>query len=91
MVNLSMSRQKLVEQLKLLQAIRSPLVEAAFLAVPRHLFVPDNKIALAYENQPIFIEKPNGEGIISSASMPSVVALMLELLQLSPGHSPAKK
>ena len=81
-----MSRQKLIEQLKLIQAIRSPIVEAAFQTVPRHLFVPNTEISLAYQNQPIFIEEPNGESLISSASMPSIVAYMLELLQLSPGQ-----
>ena len=66
MVNLSMLRHKLVEQLKLIQAIRSPLVEAAFETIPRHLFVPNTEISLAYQNQVILIEEPNTEGLTSS-------------------------
>jgi protein-L-isoaspartate(D-aspartate) O-methyltransferase len=39
--DVSALRQKLVEELKTTGVISNPLVEAAFSAVPRHLFVPE--------------------------------------------------
>ncbi len=50
-----------------------PLIEA-FLSVPRHMFVPEEKKNVAYEDRPILI----GEG--QTISQPYVVALMLDLV-----------
>ena len=56
----------------------SPAVEAAFRAVPRHEFVPAGERAAAYANIPL----PIGDG--QTISQPFIVALMTELLDLSP-------
>lgn len=56
----------------------SPAVEAAFRAVARHEFVPDSERGAAYANIPL----PIGEG--QTISQPFIVALMTELLDLSP-------
>jgi protein-L-isoaspartate(D-aspartate) O-methyltransferase len=60
------------------RGISDPRVLDAMLRVPRHEFVPENHRAEAYEDHPL----PIGDG--QTISQPYVVALMLELLQLSP-------
>jgi len=56
-------------------------VRAAFLAVPRHLFVPAQFAALAYQNSPLPI------GFDKTISQPFMAALMTELLDLDEGDS----
>ena len=48
--------------------------------VPRHAFVSDQDLALAYANRPLSI----GHG--QTISQPYIVALMTVLLELEPGH-----
>ena len=65
--------------------IRSPAVEAAFRAVPRHLFVPHVPHEAAYQDQSIPTKRLDG-GVVSSSSQPAIMAVMLEQLGLEPGH-----
>jgi protein-L-isoaspartate(D-aspartate) O-methyltransferase len=51
----------------------------ALLEVPRHLFVPQQLAALAYQDTPLPI------GFDKTLSQPFIGALMLELLDISPG------
>lgn len=53
-------------------------VRQALLTVPRHAFVPDALQDAAYDNGPL----PIGEG--QTISQPYIVAIMTELLQLTP-------
>lgn len=78
-------RQTLVDRLVGDGLIRSPLVEAAFRAVARHLFVPDIPIEEAYRDQAVAIKHIEGRAV-SSASQPAMIAIMLEQLQLERGH-----
>ncbi len=55
-------------------------VTAAMAEVPRHLFVPKRYEARAYDNRPL----PIGHG--QTISQPYIVALMTDLLELSPGR-----
>ncbi|MBV9313420.1 MAG: methyltransferase, FxLD system [Pseudonocardia sp.] len=66
--------------------IRSPAVERAFRAVPRHLFLPGIPIERAYHDEAIAIKWQDGVAV-SSASQPSMMAIMLEQLALRRGHS----
>jgi len=59
----------------------SPEVDAALLAVPRHLFVPDELQLYAYENRAL----PIGRG--QTISQPTIVAMMTDLLELAPGDT----
>jgi protein-L-isoaspartate(D-aspartate) O-methyltransferase len=77
--------QALVETLKSEGHIRTPLVEAAFRAVPRHLFLPGVPTAQAYQDEAIITKRENGIAV-SSASQPAIMAIMLEQLTLEPGH-----
>ena len=54
-------------------------VRAAFLTVPRHLFVPQQFAALAYQDTPLPI------GFDKTISQPFIAALMIHLLSISPG------
>ena len=73
-------RRALVEELSA-ERYEAPLgldrrVREALLRVPRHLYVPPDQQAYAYENRPL----PIGHG--QTISQPYIVALMTDLLQL---------
>jgi protein-L-isoaspartate(D-aspartate) O-methyltransferase len=53
----------------------------ALLEVPRHLFVPPQLAAVAYQDTPLPI------GFDKTLSQPFIAALMLDLLDLEPGQS----
>src|SRR5882724_5486560 len=65
--------------------IHSPAVRRAFRAVPRHLFLPDLPVAQAYQDEAVATKWVDGVAV-SSASQPSMMAIMLEQLELRPGH-----
>jgi protein-L-isoaspartate(D-aspartate) O-methyltransferase len=60
-------------------ALEGPL-RRALMDVPRHLFVPSQLAAVAYQDTPLPI------GFDKTLSQPFIGALMLDLLALSPGH-----
>jgi protein-L-isoaspartate(D-aspartate) O-methyltransferase len=78
-------RAAMVSRLVACARIRSDAVEQAFRAVPRHLFLPGLKPAQAYRDHAVATKWLDGEAI-SSASQPSMMAIMLEQLDLRPGH-----
>lgn len=65
--------------------ITTPAVEAAFRAVPRHLFLPDLPLDQVYRDQAIPTKYENGMAI-SSSSQPAIMAIMLEQLAAAPGQ-----
>ncbi|MCE7080131.1 methyltransferase, FxLD system [Streptomyces sp. ST2-7A] len=79
-------REKLIAALHDLDAIRTPQVEAAIRAVPRHLFLPEVSLARAYEPEDAVITKRDGQGMpISSVSAARIQAFMLEQADIRPG------
>ncbi len=72
-------RHEMVERQIKERGIKDRRVLAALAEVPRHLFVPDNLRGRAYEDSAL----PIGSG--QTISQPYIVALMTELLELSPG------
>src|SRR4029434_2947600 len=74
----------LVDALLRRGAITDPRVEAAFRAIPRHLFLPDAPLAEVYRHQAITTKSRDGEAI-SSSSQPEIMATMLDQLRLAPG------
>ncbi|MEJ2731916.1 MAG: protein-L-isoaspartate(D-aspartate) O-methyltransferase [Deltaproteobacteria bacterium] len=62
------------------RGISDPNVLAAMRSVPRHCFVPENLLSVAYTDRPL----PIGEG--QTISQPYVVALMTEILQPAKNH-----
>ena len=77
--------QALIDQLKQIDCLHTPSVEAAFRAVPRHLFLPDVPLDQVYSNESIPTKQRQGLPI-SSSSQPAIMAIMLEQLGLEPGH-----
>lgn len=75
----TVARQELVAYAVQVQGLQNQDVIAALGAVPRHEFVPEDYIDLAYEDMPL----PIGYG--QTISQPSLVAWMTELLELEPG------
>ncbi len=73
-------REKMVKLLRE-YGIRDRRVLDAFLAIPRHLFIPENDHERSYRDQAL----PIGCG--QTISQPYVVALMLELLELKPNFN----
>jgi protein-L-isoaspartate(D-aspartate) O-methyltransferase len=59
-------------------------VEEAFRAVPRHLFLPDLALTDAYADEAVAVQRVDGVAT-SSASQPSMMAIMLEQLDVRPG------
>ena len=77
--------QALIDTLKIDGYIRSPRVEAAFRAVPRHLFLPGVALDMVYSDTHIVTKERDGQSV-SSSSQPAIMAIMLELLDLQPGQ-----
>jgi protein-L-isoaspartate(D-aspartate) O-methyltransferase len=57
---------------------RDPRVVEAFRRIPRHLFVPESERVQAYEDRPL----PIGE--MQTISQPSMIAVMLDVLECTP-------
>src|SRR2546421_4952502 len=82
---LEILHQAFVDQLKSRGNLSDPSIEAAFRAVPRHLFLPGVAPEKVYYDDAIVTKYADGMAV-SSSSQPSLMAIMLEQLQLEPGH-----
>jgi protein-L-isoaspartate(D-aspartate) O-methyltransferase len=78
-------RQQLVDLLKQSECLSASAVEAAFRAVPRHLFLPGIPLDKVYADEAIPTKYQDGLPI-SSSSQPAVMATMLEQLDVQAGH-----
>src|SRR5260221_1635385 len=80
------ARARLVDELRDSGRLTSRAVEAAFRAVPRHVFLPEMAATEAYQDE-AFVIKTGDDGMpVSSSSQPAIMAIMLEQLGLAPGH-----
>jgi protein-L-isoaspartate(D-aspartate) O-methyltransferase len=79
-------RKEMVDRLIEAGTIKTPSVEKAMGQIPRHLFVPQINAQAAYLDQAVMVKRAKDGSPISSASQPTIVAIMLEQLQVSPGH-----
>ena len=70
-------RRRMMEEQIRSRGVKSRTVISAMLKIERHLFVPENLRAKAYEDYPLPI------GMDQTISQPYIVALMTELLDLS--------
>ncbi|MBX5497274.1 MAG: protein-L-isoaspartate(D-aspartate) O-methyltransferase [Bryobacteraceae bacterium] len=73
-------RMKMVREQIEVRGVRSPQVLQAMRTTPRHRFVPEKQMQLAYADQPL----PIGFG--QTISQPYIVALMTELLNVDRSH-----
>jgi protein-L-isoaspartate O-methyltransferase len=76
--------QALVDQLIAAGTLRTPSVEAAFRAVPPHLFLPAVSLEEVYRVQAIVTKRAAGISV-SSSSQPAIMTVMLEQLDVQPG------
>lgn len=74
------ARNRMVDRLQTTRRITRPETAAAMRAVPRHAFVPGDKVGVAYADRPL------GIGVGQTISAPHMVGMMTDLLELSPGH-----
>ena len=81
----SAPHQALVDKMKQMGFIRTPSVEAAFRAVPRHIFLPNVPVKKAYQDDAIVTKRLDNGQPISSSSQPTLMAIMLEQLDLKVG------
>jgi protein-L-isoaspartate(D-aspartate) O-methyltransferase len=79
--------QNLVDTLKKKGDLIDSTLEEAFLAVPRHIFLPDVPLEKVYEDEAIAIKRETDGTVLSSSSQPSMMALMLRQLKLRPGDN----
>jgi protein-L-isoaspartate(D-aspartate) O-methyltransferase len=80
------ARLQMVGRLKRAGVVVNPAVEAAMLQVPRHRFVPHLDGCAAYRDEAVMVKHARNGAPISSLSQPTIVATMLERLQVTPGH-----
>ncbi len=73
------ARRRMVERDIASRGVTKPSVLEAMRQVPRHRFVPDALVAMAYDDRPLPI------GLGQTISQPYIVALMVELAEISPG------
>lgn len=78
-------RRALVAGLREQDVIRTDPVDAAFRAVPRHLFVPGVSPTLAYADTVVPTKVDEAGQAVSALSQPTIVAVMLEQLDVRPG------
>ncbi len=72
-------REDLIQRLIRWGYLKKPNIIEAFRKVPRHEFIPSSARSYAYSDQPLSI----GRG--QTISAPSMIAIMMESLGLSPG------
>ncbi|ABB38874.1 protein-L-isoaspartate O-methyltransferase [Oleidesulfovibrio alaskensis G20] len=79
MIDKRRSRERMVREQLTARGITDPAVLAAMRKIPRHLFVQEALQAQAYEDHPL----PIGYG--QTISQPFIVALMSQILRVTPG------
>jgi protein-L-isoaspartate(D-aspartate) O-methyltransferase len=79
------ARARLVDGLRDSGRLSGSAVEEAFRTVPRHLFLPGVPLGRAYSDEAVAVQAVDGV-TTSSASQPSMMAIMLGQLDLRPGH-----
>ena len=79
-------QQDLVDYLKKANYLKTPLIEEAFIKVPRHLFLPGEPLDKVYSDIAIVIKRGEEGRWTSSSSQPAIMAIMLEQLDLKPGQ-----
>ncbi|WP_018658291.1 methyltransferase, FxLD system [Actinomadura flavalba] len=78
-------RARLVDGIRAAGGVTSARVEAALRRVPRHLFLPGAALPDAYADEPFVTRRDAAGRALSSASQPTIVAMMLEQLAVEPG------
>jgi protein-L-isoaspartate(D-aspartate) O-methyltransferase len=81
------ARNRLVDELRASGRLTSGPLEAAFRAVPRHVFLPElDPVSQAYQDEAFVIKTDEGGLPVSSSSQPAIMAIMLEQLGVAAGQ-----
>ena len=83
---LARMRERLATRVVASHRIGSERVAAALRAVPRHMFLPEQRPEAAYRDEAIVTKRDEAGQPISSSSQPAIMAIMLDQLDLAPGH-----
>jgi protein-L-isoaspartate(D-aspartate) O-methyltransferase len=78
-------RHELAQSLVSDGTIRSSRVEAAFRAVPRHMFAPEATLQDAYARYSVIVKTDDNGRPVSTVSDPHIQAVMLEQAQVTAG------
>jgi protein-L-isoaspartate(D-aspartate) O-methyltransferase len=78
--------ERLVSQLEENGTLTDPAVATAFRAVLRHRFLPGRQVSDVYEDAAIMTKVLEDGVAVSSSSQPAIMAIMLQQLQVRPGH-----
>src|SRR5918912_4217354 len=78
--------RELIAHLQEIGVLKDPAVAAAFDSVLRHQFLPGRKLSYVYEDTAIPTKAGEDGLTLSSSSQPAIMALMLQQLELAPGH-----
>ncbi len=79
-------RAAMVDNIKAAGHATSPAVEQAMRTIPRHAFVPEASIEDAYADIAVITKSASDGSALSCASVPTIVAMMLDQLQVQPGN-----
>jgi protein-L-isoaspartate(D-aspartate) O-methyltransferase len=79
-------RQQMLTRVRGQVAALGEPVMMALRSVPRHQFIPDVPVDQAYVDDAIIIKRDQQGAPVSSASQPTIMAIMLEQLTVSPGQ-----
>jgi protein-L-isoaspartate(D-aspartate) O-methyltransferase len=79
-------RASMVDAIKQAGHARTAAVEQALREVPRHRFVPEATVDDAYANIAVITKRAADGSALSCASVPTVVAMQLDQLDVQPGH-----
>jgi len=85
-MNVVSATEAMIERLRSEGVLRSRTVEDALRFVPRHLFFDGVTLDAAYAETAVTVKVDADGTALSSASQPAIVAAMLELTKLEPGH-----
>ena len=77
-------RERLVRRLVLRGTITTGRLIAAMTKVPRHVFVPEVSMRVAYDDRVVLTKRRDGN-VLSTLSQPSAVGRMLDDLKVEPG------
>jgi protein-L-isoaspartate(D-aspartate) O-methyltransferase len=83
---LARMRERLATRVVASHRIGGERVAAALRVVPRHLFLPEQRPEAAYRDEAIVTKRDEDGQPISSSSQPAIMAIMLDQLDLAPGH-----
>lgn len=78
-------RDVMIQQIQTAGHARNQSVERALRQVPRHQFVPEATVEDAYAEEIVVTKRADDGTVLSCASAPIIVAMMLDQLDVQPG------